>query len=152
MPAAIGRGKLHRQRKRHMQGSTCLLFLAITQTDPHCYSSASSTNRASVLPVNKVPPPLSSSAIEDMVSVLGISSVGYSGRMVMSSCGLAESASFAGSRENLSPALFWELQVINKSRFQKTGVIYMLFLCNPFEPRREGDVCLYAFIVTLCPV
>lgn len=40
----------------------------------HGYSSINSANKASVLPVNKVPPPFSSSSIEVMVSVLGISS------------------------------------------------------------------------------
>ena len=40
----------------------------------HGYSSISSANRASVLPVNRVPPPLSSSSIEAIVSALGVSS------------------------------------------------------------------------------
>ena len=62
------------------------------------------------------------------------------------------SAAFASGGESLPAVLFWKLQIINKSSLQKTGVIYLLLFCNSFEPRWKGDICLYAFIVTLCPV
>ena len=87
--------------------ATAPFLFATIRTDQRGNSSVNSANRASVLPVNKVPPLFSSSAIEDMVSVLGISSVGYSCRMVMPSCGLAESAlsCMTGIRQLHKPVL-----------------------------------------------
>lgn len=37
--------QLHRQIERYMQENTCLLFLVITQTDPHGYQFTQDTVR-----------------------------------------------------------------------------------------------------------
>ena len=39
------------------------------------------------------------------------------------------------------------LQIINQGSFQKPGIVYLLFFCNPFQPCRESDVCLDALII-----
>lgn len=40
-----------------------------------------------------------------------------------------------------------DLQIINQGSFQKPGIVYLLFFCNPFQPCRESDVCLDALII-----
>lgn len=39
------------------------------------------------------------------------------------------------------------LQIINQGSFQKPGIVYLLFFCNSFQPCRESDVCLNAFVI-----
>ncbi len=39
------------------------------------------------------------------------------------------------------------LQIINQGSFQKPGIVYLLFFCNPFQPCRESDVCFDALII-----
>ena len=89
--------------------------------------SVSSANRSSVLPVNKVPPPLSNSAIEDMVSVSGISSVGYSCHMVIFSCGLAESAL----------SCMTGIKQLHKSILENLGTVYPTLFCQGGHPCRK---------------
>ena len=49
--------------------------------------------------------------------------------------------------KNLLFAGHGDLQIINQGSFQKPGIVYLLFFCNPFQPCRESDVCLDAFII-----
>ena len=39
------------------------------------------------------------------------------------------------------------LQIINQGSFQKPGIVYLLFFCNPFQPCRESGVCFDALII-----